>query len=426
MKKLSQKRQVLLGAVFGVFIVGGYLGLSFLPSETYSADSNQSATAEKVLLGGTGIAQNNMGEKNTEAPQKAIHLQTPKPMRAIYMTQCVAGTPSWRDRMAKMVDETELNSMVVDIKDYSGTIAFRSENPALKENDGKGCRASDMREFVSSLHEKNIYVIGRITVFQDPYYTKAHPELAVKRKSDGGVWHDRKGLAFIDVGARPFWDYIIELSKESYTLGFDELNFDYIRFPSDGDMKDIDFTHSRGKTKPEALREFFEYLNFALKSTGVVMSADLFGMTTTNTDDLNIGQVLENTLPYFDYIYPMVYPSHYPTGFNGWKDVNAHPYDIVKFSLDRAVVRTKATTTTIKLYGSEIVSMATGTKPTLYSKPAFSPDKIRPWLQDFDYPVTYTEAMVKAQIQATYDAGLDSWLMWDPGNKYTAGVYKAE
>src|SRR3989344_533471 len=161
---------------------------------------------------------------------------------------------------------------------------------------------------VENLHNKNIYVIGRVTVFQDPAFAKAHPNLAVKRKSDGGVWKDRKGISFIDVGARPFWDYIISIATSSYAIGFDEINFDYIRFPSDGDMKDISFTHTGTTTKKEILRQFFEYLDSKIAGTGVVTSADLFGMTTTNTDDLGIGQVLEYALLNFDYVSPMVYP----------------------------------------------------------------------------------------------------------------------
>lgn len=414
--KYFRQTPVFFGAVVGIVAVSGYYGLSFLQTDTYSAENKLSAAVAEPV-----VDEKISAEKVVEKPAlpPVMHIATPESVKAIYMTQCVAGTPSWRERLTKLIDDTELNSVVVDIKDYSGTISFKPETPILTENGGVGCRTTDMRKFVAELHGRNIYVIGRVTVFQDPYYTKAHPDQAVKKLSDGTVWKDRKGLSFVDVGSKKYWDYVVALAKESYDIGFDEINFDYVRFPSDGDMKDIDFTLSGGHSKAEALRIFFDHLHSELAPTGMVMSADLFGMTTTNTDDLNIGQVLENALPYFDFIDPMVYPSHYPTGFNGYKDVNAHPYDIVKFSLDRAVERAKASTTTTHLSGSEIVSMATGTKPTLYSKPIYPISKIRPWLQDFDYPVPYTSDMVRAQIKATYDAGLTSWLMWDPGNKYT-------
>src|SRR3989338_8354624 len=275
------------------------------------------------------------------------HLKTPKPVRAIYMTQCVVGTPSFRSELVKLIDDTELNAVIIDIKDYSGKLAFIPKATELQASISDKCRASDMETFIKMLHEKDIYVIGRITVFQDPYYTSVHPELAVKKASDGSVWKDHKGLSFVDVSARPFWDYIVAIGKESYAVGFDELNFDYVRFPSDGNMKDIYFSHGTGALKAEALEYFFKYLSEALRPTGAALSADLFGMITTNTDDLNIGQVLERALPYFDFIAPMVYPSHYPKGFNGWTNPNDHVYDVVHFSMARAVLRTIAPTTSV-------------------------------------------------------------------------------
>lgn len=173
------------------------------------------------------------------------------------MTQCVVGTKAFRESLVKIAGETEINAIVIDIKDYTGRIAFDTENPQLIESISDKCGASDMREFVEILHEKGIYVIGRVAVFQDPYMVKKRPDLAVQSKSTGGVWKDYKGLSFIDVGAREHWDYIIEIAKEAYKIGFDEINFDYVRFPSDGNMDDVSYVHSVGKTKPDALKEFF-------------------------------------------------------------------------------------------------------------------------------------------------------------------------
>ena len=353
---------------------------------------------------------------STSTKPNVLHIATPVPVRAIYMTQCVVGTPSMREDLVKLIDDTELNAVVIDIKDYTGKLAFTPEDPALKDSVSDQCGAKDMEEFIRKLHDKSIYVIGRITVFQDPYYTKIHPELAVKRLSDKSAnWKDHKELSFIDVSAKPFWDYIVKIANASYNIGFDELNFDYIRFPSDGDMKDIYYSWGAGIEKSEALERFYIYLHDQLKSTGVVTSVDLFGMVTTNYDDLNIGQVLERAMPYFDFIDPMVYPSHYPTGFNGYKKVNEHSYDIVYFSMSEAVKRTVATTTSIGSFA--YVRIGTST-PAVYAKPAYPATKMRPWLQSFDYPVTYTPAMVEAQLKATADAGLESWLIWDPANKY--------
>ena len=362
-----------------------------------------------------------------------VHLPTPVPLRAIYMSQCAVGSLGFRKELVDFIKSSGLNAVVIDVKDYSGGIGFPTDDPALAPYVSKSCGAKDMQEFVKELHADNIYVIARITVFQDPMYAKAHPELAVKTK-EGGVWKNYGGLAFIDVGARPFWDYIVELGRVAYRdIGFDELNFDYIRFPSDGNLADASFTLDAGTTKAEALEEFFRYLSAELKPSGVVLSADLFGYTTVHSDDLGIGQVLERALPYFDYIDPMVYPSHYINGFDGIKNVNADPYDVVHYSLAQAVLRAAQATTTVEALAETpitrtVVVPATATEATttkevatgVYRKAVYPASIIRPWLQGFDYPVVYTPEMVQAQIQATYDVGLQSYLVWDAANKYTA------
>lgn len=391
-----------IGRILGVSIIS--LALIFLvASFVFSSESSYSREEATTML-------------DVIKKKEITHLKTPAPVKGIYMTQCVASMPSFRNKLINLIEETELNTVVIDVKDYTGTVAFKTGNPEIDALSGGGCKVSDMPDLVEALHEKNIYVVGRVTVFQDPLYVKAHPELAVKRKSDGGIWKDRKGISFIDPGAKPFWDYIAAIATSSYAIGFDEINFDYIRFPSDGNMQDINFTHTgtppAGGSKKEMLKKFFEYLDAKLTGSGVVTSADIFGMTTTNTDDLGIGQVLEYALLNFDYVSPMVYPSHYPPKFNGWPDPNKVPYEIVKFSLDAAVARNKF------LY-AEVSTTTASSNPDKKLMQRINPLQIRPWLQDNDYPVHYTAEMVRKQIQATYDAGLTSWMLWDPGNTYT-------
>ncbi len=355
-----------------------------------------------------------------EVKKEVTHVKTPEAVKAIYMTACVAGTPSFRAKLLKLAKETEINSIMIDVKDYTGTVSFPIDHPSFKDNAGTGCQVKDMVDFVETLHQNNIYVIARITAFQDPYITKVHPDWAVKKNSDKSiVWKDRKGISFVDAGNKEMWKYLVDLGMESYAVGFDEINYDYIRFPSDGNMKDIYFPWSNdilvnniarpaiGTSTPAVksgksivMRSFFEYLHEYFGPAGIPISADLFGMTATNYDDLNIGQVLEDAAPNFDFIAPMVYPSHYPTGFNGYKNVNDHPYDIVNYSMAIAAKR--------------LVAIGE------------SPLKLRPWLQDNDYPVSYTPAMVRAQITATYDAGLTSWMLWDAGNTYTQSALLIE
>jgi hypothetical protein len=345
-------------------------------------------------------------EEIAQAEEKPIvvHLPTPTPLKAIYMTACVAATPSWRNSLKAMIEETELNAVVIDIKDSTGTVSFNTGIP--DSAGGKGCVISDLKEFINELHMGGTYVIGRISVFQDPYYTSVHPELAVKSKASGGVWKDRKGLSFVDVGAKPYWDYIVALSKASYEIGFDELNYDYIRYPSDGDMDDAYFSWMEAtSTKPVMLENFFSYLSHKVrKEMNVVTSADLFGMTTTVTSDMGIGQVLERALPYFDYIAPMVYPSHYPSNWNGFVNPAERPYEVIKIAMTEGKRR------------EDVWKVSSGIATS-------TPSKLRPWLQDFNLGATYTPDKVRAQIQATYDSGLDSWLMWSAANKYTREAY---
>jgi len=309
---------------------------------------------------------------------KVAHIYTPEPLRAIYMTSYVADVKDWREKILKLIDDTELNSLVIDIKDYTGVLVID--------------RAPDIADYVEELHEHGVYVIGRVSVFQDQKYVKEHPELAVKRKDNGAVWRDRKGIAWLDAGSQKSWDYVVGIARDYYKMGFDEINFDYIRFPSDGDMTNITYTFATS-TKPVVMKSFYTYLDRELRSEGIPISADLFGLTTVRSDDMGIGQVLENALAHFDFVAPMVYPSHYPPTFNGWPDPNKVPGEVVKYSMIKATARAAAASS--------------------------SPYKLRPWLQDFDYGGSYGEKEVRAQIQAVYDSGLTSWMLWDPGVRYT-------
>ena len=374
------------------------------------------------------------------------HVPIPEAVKTIYMSACVVGTPSFREQLVALTEATEVNSIMIDIKDFSGSIAFDPVDEDWQYAwDAAECGAWDLKEFIAELHEKGIYVIGRITVFQDPLLTSIKPELAVKKADGVTVWEDYKGLSFIDVSAREYWDHVVALTRESYNLGFDEINFDYIRYPSDGPMGDIAFTHSSsspyGYDKQANLEAFFAYLyeqisdpdlyaDIKHENTGrdvaiPYTSADLFGMTTTNYDDLSIGQIQERAMPYFDFIAPMVYPSHYPDGSFGYPDPNLVPYEIVYTAMKSGVDRAKSSTTPLEGFTHEALysTNASGTKIATgeFSKQVFSGDNFRTWIQDFDYGGDYDAADVRAQIQASYDAGVDSWMIWSPSNRYTRG-----
>ncbi|MFA6397342.1 MAG: putative glycoside hydrolase [Candidatus Paceibacterota bacterium] len=375
--------------IFGVFI---FLNLSKLYPVNYEVkDVSQTIDEQEVKI----------DEVVIDEKPPMTHIKTPEAVKAIYMSSWVASDRTFRNKLIKIADETEINSLVIDIKDYTGMISFNVTDPYLKEIGSSKDRIKNIWEFISELHQKNIYVIGRIAVFQDPYFIKKRPDLAVKKKTDKTlVWKDRKGISWIDAGSEDMWDYTVAIAKEAYAVGFDEINFDYIRFPTDGDMQNIYFPVSNGLSKSEVMKNFFSYLREKLKDTGIPMSADVFGLVATSQDDLNIGQVLENTLPYFDYVSPMVYPSHYPRGWNGYKNPASKPYEIIKFAMDKAVERAK-------VMGE-------------------NPLKMRPWIQDFNLGATYTPEMIRLEKKAIYDSGLNSFMIWDPGNTYTIGALDSQ
>ncbi len=371
-----------------------------------------------------------------QAPAKIFlpsYVPTPDPVKGIYMTSWTASDKSLREPLVKLIDDTELNTLVIDIKDYSGKIFFPISDPKLKAYGSEDDRVPDMQNFVAELHQNGIYAIARIAVFQDAYFVKVRPDLAVKNLAGTAVWKDNKGISWIDPGAPEYWDYIVSLARQARAIGFDEVNFDYIRFPSDGNMQDISYPFSTSTPKTEILKNFFSYLRDRLaendgtpqkdgvpdaliakskvgeptKASALKISADLFGETTTANDDMGIGQVLINALPYFDYVSPMVYPSHYSKNFDGFKNPEQYPYQIVSYAMQSAVAREK--------------NLASST-----SDFASTAEKLRPWLQDFGLTMDYGPTEVSAEIKAVNDSGLSSWLLWSASNKYTAGALEAK
>ena len=335
------------------------------------------------------------------SPIVVTHIQTPIKVKAAYISAWVAGAPKYRDPIVKMIDETELNSIVIDVKDSTGRVSFDMSVPEIQKEGSIEKRIRNIRELTDMLHKKNIYIIGRVAVFQDPYMTKKHPEWSITKKSDGGVWKDRKGLSFLDPAKKEVQDYIVSVAKSAYEEGFDEINFDYIRYPSDGNMKDINYHLKTGETRSDNIEKFFRYLSTEVKKEkNIPISADLFGLTTEATDDMGIGQVWEKALPYFDFLCPMVYPSHYPPGQMGFKNPADHPYEIINQAMLSGIAKT--------------------------DKVAGDKNKIRPWLQDFDMGATYTKELIQKEFKAVYDNGLSSWMLWDPANKYTPSALELE
>lgn len=344
------------------------------------------------------------------------------PVRAIYSTFYTASTKRFIGLM-DLVQKTSLNAIVVDVKDSSGTVGFNSENELAKESGAITPYITDLHELVQRMHERRIYAIARLVVFQDPFIAKLNPDWAVQAKS-GGVWRDRKGIAWLNPVRREVWEYTVAIAREAAAAGFDEINFDYVRFPSDGDIENATFPGlDEGTEKYEVMREFFEFLYTELNGE-VKLSADVFGQTFYDYDDLGIGQLMEVAAPYFDYLAPMVYPSHYIKGFLGFPQPALRPYEVVKTTLEvgqqrQALLRTA-------LADTAATNAPAFVRQIRDSEHIPSLAKVRPWLQDFNLlGITYGKQEVEAQIRAAEETGSFGWMLWSPDNIYTESALGA-
>ncbi len=384
------KKQLLVITIIGTLMTAGYF---FLPNEATTEFDSENLKSEVV-----NVTQPEL-EKEI-VPEKIItHTETPENVIGVYFTNWAAGTKSYQDRLDNIINTTDVNTVVIDIKDYTGKIGFKTDNTLINEIGSSEERIRNIEEYFNYLHSKDIYIIGRLAVFQDTHYVEKYPESAVKTL-DGKIWRDRKKIPWVEAGNEEYWNYILEIAKEAHKMGFDEINFDYIRFPSDGNMKDISYAHMEGRTRREVMKSFYEFLNTNMKEANITHSADLFGLVTTASDDLGIGQYLEDALPYFDYILPMVYPSHFADSWYNIPKPGKEPGKVISLSMAKALERTIAA--------------------------GYDANKLRPWIQDFDLGATYTEQLVKDQIQASLDLGINSFILWDPAIKYQLGALNIE
>jgi len=344
-----------------------------------------------------------VGRSGDIEPQK--HLANfSQEIKAIYVTGSSAGDPKKIDNFIKLIKKADLSAMVIDIKDYTGYVFYDSGIDEVIEYKAEKIRIPKINTLIKKLHDENIYAIARIVVFQDPVLASARPELAVKNKFSGRAWKDNLNLAWIDPASEDSWRYIVKIAKNASDRGFDEINFDYIRFPSDGSLAAMSFPFydQKGISKEESIREFFAYLRSNLKD--IKISADIFGLTTSAEDDLGIGQVIENAYQNFDAVSPMVYPSHYANGFLGFPEPAKHPYEVVKYAIESASKKLAAYN--VK---EETLNSADKTKNNV---------KIRPWIQAFNMGDIYDVAKIKVQIKASDEAGGTGWMIWNPANNY--------
>ena len=426
----------------GVFLLHGERTIALIPQSIVLSTPITSSSLAAVAPAGTGPASSSapagaMSATDPNAgdiPDQPQLANPPAVVKGIYITGWSAGSAKKLSSLISLIDRTELNAAVVDIKDYSGYVSYHTSVPEVKAAGAeREIRIARPNAVIKALHDKGIYVIGRITTFQDPILAKAHPEWAMKDKATGGVWLDQKGIAWIDPAEKGVWEYVASLAKDAFRRGFDEVNFDYVRFASDGNLSKIDFPAWDMKTPRHVIiKNFFTYLRGALP--GVRISADLFGLTAVNHDDLGIGQVIEDAYPNFDYVSPMTYPSHYASGFLGYKNPGAYPYEVMKYSIDMARNRLTTLESQFARAAASSSQAALVATAAVASPPPLA--KLRPWIQDFNLGATYTAAMVRKQITAIDDAmriasstdmspAFGGWIIWSPSNNYTEGALQS-
>jgi hypothetical protein len=340
-----------------------------------------------------------VSKKNAQAPTL---VNPPKIIKAIYFTALSGGSQKKLDYLVKLTKETQINAVVIDIKDYSGYVAYDTGLPEVEKYKTARITIHNVDSLIQKLHSEGIYAIARMVIFQDPALANARPDLAVKNSQR--VWTDRKGLAWIDPAAKEAWDYNIAIAQNAVAKGFDEINLDYVRFPSDGNLEVMSYPFwDKKATRPEILSAFFQKFREGLPDAK--LSADLFGFVMNKTQDFGVGQVLEDALKYFDYISPMVYPSHYPPTYLGFENPADHPYEIIKSAMDSGLIR-----------------LAAFKEATKTHSPNF-----RPWIQDFNLGANYDEAKVRAEEKAITDMMKDEFvgfMVWNPRNVYTEAAFR--
>ncbi len=366
-------------------------------------DKSNDDSRKQKTSGDLEVADGEDEEKEDEAIKKQMEedkeKKTKEPVKArgLYLSGWTVGIPEKLEHFVDLANSTEINAYVVDIKDEDGKVGYSTQIESVKDIDGWQWKYN-VENVVQTFKENDIYLIGRLVVNKDDVYASAHPDHAI-RHVNGSIWRDDSGRAWIDPYAKEAWQYNIDIAKEALEKGFDEIQFDYIRFENDGPRSQMDFWRAGDVEKYEIIDDF---LDFARKQMpDAIISADVFGIICESSGDTEkIGQNLDTIGKNIHYISPMVYPSHY-----AWDQVineitferpNDEPYGVVYNTLVRA-------------------------RDRIAKIPDYKAD-VRPFLQD-NY-MGYKAEQVRAQIDAVYDAGYEEWLIWSANNVYSEDAFK--
>jgi hypothetical protein len=336
--------------------------------------------------------------KPAAAKPPIVHVPTPDTLRGLYVNRWAA-LGSKLKQLIDLARKTEVNALVIDVKDDRGFVLYRSSVPLAREigadtADGHWMSDAKVRAMLDTLIANGIYPIARIVVAKDPLLASKKLELAIKRKSDLQPWLDKNGRPWLDPHQPAVWQYAADLAREAYDLGFSEVQFDYVRFPDEKRLiSETVYPLANGRVRAQVIRDQLGFVRKNLKSRGIPVTADVFGLTATDTTDMGIGQRWEMFVDQVDVVLPMVYPSHFARGTYKLRNPNAHPYETIDHALKDAKARS-----------AHIANAA----------------RIIPWYQDFTLgPPHYYAEHIRAQKKAGYDNGFQSWILWNPKSNYT-------
>lgn len=344
-----------------------------------------------------------LGTVDPSKPTVKVDPQTDAPIvKGIYVTAYSAGG-SRMTELLDLIDSTELNAMVIDLKDDAGYITYKTENPILQELGKPQPFIGDIQKLMERLEKHKVYPIARIVVFKDTILATKNPELSFVKK-DGTLWKNGNGDAFVNPYSKEVWDYNIELAKEAAKLGFKEIQFDYVRFPEGFEKRADSMTYVKNDaSRVDIVTEFVKYARQELAPLGIRVSVDIFGYAASVPAAEGIGQDMVKISENVDVIAPMVYPSHYSTGWFGATNPDKEPYTTIKGSM----VDTHKKLDTL---GEQ--------KPI-----------IRPWIQDFTaswlgsgHYTKYGKHEVEEQIRAMKEMNVNEYLLWNANNRYSKGV----
>lgn len=363
-----------------------------LRSDPHGFLSLDLADTDVVRVRAQGYVRADVPAQALRTPGAEVRL-TPFRPKALYLSLYGIGDRKLRTAALALLETTELNALVIDLKGDRGLVPYRSTIALTTEIGAQRViTINDLPTLVTDLRQRGIYTIARIVVFKDTLLAMGRHALAVRRR-DGSIFRDREGLAWTNPYSHDVWNYNIGVALEAAKAGFDEIQFDYVRLPdTTGLAYDLPWT---AQNREAAIDGFLREARKALTPFNVFLAADVFGYICWNPDDTKIGQKIEHLAGIVDYLSPMLYPSSFQFGIPGYRNPVEHPYQIVRQSLERARQRTQ-----------------------------LPPVRLRPWLQAFrDYAFggrPFTAGEIKSQIMAAEDFGANGWMLWNPHNQYSA------